>query len=290
MSNWITATKECTGAMPKKSWLTNGGQEALFKPDTPRKHESYFEYEASRIAEALGIPCAKIEIFEHNGKTGTLSYNVHEPGFTYIPVTRTDLSSNAVGINSKALPMSNIAVEDIRNNPALKPIEKDTVDMLFLDTLIKNCDRHGNNGELKFSDDGETLLGIAPLFVHGNSQLYAARDNSAVCFYSKDKESITTFPTFPELFKNLCEHYPEQIGALLEKCENIELNAFCAERFKEMKEEFSRSGVQKINPTPTGRETKPRESLDSAIKRATDRANAAKTVSITTPSKDEISK
>jgi hypothetical protein len=121
----------------------------------------------------------------------------------------------------------------------LKPIEKDTVDMLFLDALIKNCDRHGNNWELKFSDDGETLLGIAPLFDHGNSGHYAARDNSAVCFFAKEKESITTFPTFKELFKNLCEYYPEQIGALLEKCANIELNSFCSDRLQSMKDTYT---------------------------------------------------
>jgi hypothetical protein len=274
MSQWRELKKERRGAMPKKAWLTDGEHNALFKPDTPRKRESYFEYEASRIAEALGIPCAKIEIFKHEGKTGTLSYDVHESGFTYVPVNMVDLVSNSLHY-SEVMPHGNLCLEEIRNTPELKVLESATVDMLFLDTLIKNCDRHGNNWELKFADDGETLVGIAPLFDHGNSQQYAARDNSAVCFFSKDKESMTTFPTFKELFKNLCEYYPEQIGALLEKCENIELTVFCAERFKEMKEEFSRSGVQKISPTPTGRGEIPRESLDSAIKRAIDFSQAA---------------
>jgi hypothetical protein len=268
MSNWTEIGHERRGAMPKKAWMTDGVHTALFKPDTPRKHESYFEYEASRIAEALGIPCAKIEIFKHDGKTGTLSYNVHEHGFSYYPITKANLSANGIEINSIPIPTCNISVEDIRTNPALKVIEKDTIDMLFLDTLIKNCDRHGNNWELKYSEDKE-LVGIAPLFDHGNSQQYAARDNSAVCFFSKDKEFMTTFPTFKELFKNLCEYYSEQIGALLEKCENIELNAFCAERFKEMKEEFERYGVQKITAAI------PRESLDCAIKRAIDFSQAA---------------
>jgi hypothetical protein len=221
MSSWIELSHEKKGAMPKKVWLSDGVHTALFKPDTPRKHESYCEFEAYKIATALGIPCAKIEVFEHNGKTGTLSYNVHEPGFTYVPVSRVRLTSNGFEISNTLDPTMNISVEDIRNNPALKPIEKDVINMLFLDTLIKNCDRHGNNWELKFADDGETLVGIAPLFDHGNSEQYAARDNSAVCFFAKDKESMTTFPTFGDLFTNLCEYYPEEIGELMEKCEKL---------------------------------------------------------------------
>jgi hypothetical protein len=53
------------------------------------------------------------------------------------------------------------------------------------------------------------------------------------------------------------------------------MNAFCAERFKEMKDVFERSGATKETATPSGRGETSRESLDSAIKRAIDFSQAA---------------
>ena len=83
MSHWIRMHDEPDGFSPNKFWVTDGKERALFKPDTEDK-ESEIEYETYKIAKALGISCAKTEVAELFGETGTLSYNFKtDPHLTY---------------------------------------------------------------------------------------------------------------------------------------------------------------------------------------------------------------
>jgi hypothetical protein len=240
MNKWVVYRDEERGAIQDKLWMTNGLENALFKPDS-ELHESTYEVEAYRISCALGMACAKTEEVDIEGVHGTLSYNFKEDGYKYKAVS--ELYQSASGkflANSKDSDgislqrFNNLSLSDIQNNPLLKAIENDTVNMLFLDCLISNADRHGNNWELKFSQDGKELLGVAPLFDHGMSQDLAPYDYCMLKIDSKEMEV-----THMSMFQYLAQKYPGQIGQLLDKCQSIELNDFCSKRFTEMQEIYA---------------------------------------------------
>ena len=67
MNQWKPIVEEHEGVHPKKIWITNGKERALFKPDT-NVNESAIEHEVYKIATALDIPCAKIEIINFAAK------------------------------------------------------------------------------------------------------------------------------------------------------------------------------------------------------------------------------
>jgi hypothetical protein len=254
MSKWIELEEERRGAIKNKVWMTDGKRKALFKPDTAY-NESCDEIDAYRIGRGLGIDCAITEGAEINGVKGILSYDFKEPGYIYVPVGNAYRTSSALVANShdsdgmSLKRADNLSLNEVRNNPKFKPIEKGMVDMLFLDCLIDNGDRHGNNWELKFSNDGKQLLGIAPLFDHGISQ--GDYDYSMVKI-DKDEGN----PSHLEMFKFLSVHYPEQINGLMEKARLIPFGEFCRNRFQQMKEVFLQTKAPR------------KQSLDSLIKKA----------------------
>jgi hypothetical protein len=239
MNNWMKNSEEDQGAIRNKAWLTNGIDRALFKPDS-EKTESKFEVEAYQIAKALGIECARTEQVTLHGVTGTLSYNFKEECFRYQSVSEIYQAASGIRANCKNGDMlslqkfNNLSLDEIHNNPVLQTIEKDTVNMLFLDCLISNADRHGNNWELKFSLDGKELLGIAPLFDHGMSQELAPYD---YCMVKKNQNEMEI--SHMSMLKHLSYHYTEQIGRLLDQCLKIDLNEFCYKRFLKMWELFA---------------------------------------------------
>ena len=133
MPDWRILREEELGMVQDKVWVTNGTETALFKPDTDRNAdraellklveegkidaenaellignpyegpvESEIEYEFYRIASALNIPCAKIEIIDLFGRHGILSYNVKtDESVTYCPAGRLYKKSKGITHESK---------------------------------------------------------------------------------------------------------------------------------------------------------------------------------------------
>ena len=180
MSQWVFEARENEGFHGGKLWLKKDDEtgktleRALFKPDTKYK-ESAVEYEAYKIATALGIPCAKVEIIEFEGKEGIISYDFKDRAnkeIMYIPPDDLYHKSDGLTIkshDSRGNRLDRIDMITFEMVKAYMPqIKSKVVDMLFFDCLIRNGDRHGFNWELIMSRKGE-VLDVAPLFDHGKA-------------------------------------------------------------------------------------------------------------------------
>jgi hypothetical protein len=246
MKNWTSIRKEKKGVVPDKNWVTDGESLALYKPDTQRK-ESIVEYEAYKIASALGIPCAKTELISLFGTEGCLSYNfkAFDPSREYVPPATIHTNTNGeITFHSKnfdSIPNYKLAMSFEKVKEKFPEVERDVVDMLFVDCLICNMDRHGNNWELIKDIASNKIVGMAPLFDHGLSMWNSFSDNSRLAWC--DNETIIDHY---EMFGRLSVDYPEQIKDLLAKCAPIELNDYVKPRYHLMRDIFV---LSKQSPT-----------------------------------------
>ena len=242
MSKWRFADEEVEGVHPNKAWLTNGTERALFKPDT-YIGEGEIELEAYRIAAALGIACARIELLTYNDCTpGIISYDFKQHDDTKIIYHKADdmyykertntLTHISIDSEGNVLESICMTLEDVKNH--IPQIESKVVEMLYFDCLIRNIDRHGYNWELIVDEADGTVLDLAPLFDHGHalwSKKALKLDDRCAVPYVDDVE-LENF----KMFHQLCIEYPGQILNLLQKTSKIELNDFVAERFQKMRE------------------------------------------------------
>ena len=255
MSQWEYLYDETEGIHKDKAWLTNGHERALFKPDTENS-ESAAELETSRIAKALGIPCAEIEIIEYKGRKGCVSYDVKkhgEPGTTYAYPDSLNAVRCRIAYGSKApnhpqfYMTEEVTLETVKSEMA--HILPKVVEMLFLDCLVRNDDRHGRNWELMIDRTGR-ILGMAPLYDHGLALWNdgTATDTCRMPYF--DDVMLTHYA----MFEQLATEYPEQIAGLMEKCAGIELCDYAADRFSIMRE---------IHERVSGKERSPRQAPPS---------------------------
>ena len=233
MIEWHLLHEEPRGLIRDKVWLTNGQESALFKPDSSDFGEAVAEVESYRIAQALGIPCARAELFEWDGKQGALSYNFKSnSNIGYVAAGKL---CEGMEIKGFVPNWDNPSMKIIREQ--LPHLQEQMVDMLYFDCLIKNNDRHGENFEIEISKEGE-IIKIAPLFDHGLSLNPDDPLDHCCVGWDSTRESVPHF----EMFKRLSQHYSKQIKYLLDKTEHVELNPFCSLRYKEMLTIFERTG------------------------------------------------
>lgn len=246
MNNWKPFKYEYMGAIPNKVWVTDGENIALFKPDS-EKNESIIEYETYRLAESLDIPCAKTERVNMFGVEGTLSHNFKtDPGIIYCPADSLYIKSGGFTYESKDTNenslgrLSKLSMEAVKEMPS---VEDSVVKMLFLDCLVSNRDRHGNNWELMMNKEAE-VIGLAPLFDHGMSfeNSFSADFDYCMVPWADGEMELKHF----DMFEKLSREYPDNIEGLLLKCSEVELNDFAAGRFAVMKEIYERVNNKKI--------------------------------------------
>ena len=244
---WEVLGDEKEGIHKNKTWMEHikTGKTALFKPDTELS-ESIVEYEVFKISENLQIPCAEIELVEFSGLKGCLSYHYRhklvKPGDDIVFIHADDLYEKGDMVtyrskdsNKKSLsPIPEITLEIVRSR--IPQIEKSVVDMLFLDCLVSNRDRHGYNWDIAMTEEGQAV-GIAPLFDHGYSlwHKYIPEQDDCVMPWADDVEL-----THYAMFETLIERHSEQIKNLLDKCAKLELIDFVKPRFKKMLEIYDR--------------------------------------------------
>ena len=247
MNKWTVEKPEHEGVHKNKNWLSNGQERALFKPDT-EKNESAAELETSKIAKALGIPCARIEVIEFDGQKGCISYDVKKhsepdiayayPDDLYVIGDRLTSRSKTTGGDRLEL-VDEVTLETVKT--MMPHILPKVVEMLFLDCLVHNNDRHGRNWELVVGKDG-SIHDIAPLYDHGLALWSSSKATNICCVpYSEDVEL-----THCAMFERLATEFPEQVAGLMEKCAGIELCDYAAGRFARM---------QEIHERAAGRET-----------------------------------
>jgi len=245
---WNVDDQEKEGVHKGKVWLEHVETKilALFKPDT-ENNESITEHEVYKIASKLDIPCAKIELVEFEGRKGCLShhYNLHyeEQGKDLVFIHADDLYEKDDMVTHKSKDSSKNSLEMIPEmtleivKERISVILPDVVNMLFLDCLVSNRDRHGYNWDLVMDDEKGEVVGLAPLFDHGYSlehKFDEDHDNCALPW--TDDVELTHYA----MFEMLSTDYPEQVKSLLEKSAKIDFIEFVQPRFNKMCEIFER--------------------------------------------------
>ena len=236
MSNWKYLHDEIEGIHKNKSWLSNGTDRALFKPDT-ENNESAVEYEAYKIASVLDIPCAKIDIIEFDGKKGCISYDVKErdnPDIIYLYPDDLYQKGNKLTNRSKAsdgtelIQISNVTLEHVKT--LMPHILPKVIEMLFLDCVVRNNDRHGHNWEVIMNRNGD-VLDVAPLYDHGLA-LWNDKNAMNTCRLPYADDVLLTHYA---MFEQLCIEEPVLMKSLMTKCKNVKLHEYAQKRLEQMK-------------------------------------------------------
>lgn len=160
----IASSPEFTtdGALPK-CWRRVNGEVFLYKGGTSGSInaglEPYSEFYAAQVAEALGINYVPYKLeYWHNSISSVC------PLFTSEDVSFIPMHVAFPGVQGT----------QILNTGTLMGLYREMVDLLLLDCLILNHDRHlGNFGVLRDNSTG-TLLGMAPAFDNGMSLAHQA--------------------------------------------------------------------------------------------------------------------
>ena len=209
-----------------------------------------FEWGAYEVARQIGVTVAKTEMVEYKGRKGCLSYDYKDIysenlKMVYRPVAKmyekeglvTHRSKDTKEVKLKQIPK--ISLEYAKER--IPEIEKQMVDMLYLDCLISNRDRHGTNWDLAI-DTSIGKIEVAPLFDHGLSlwNQFSPEMDYCLVLWEENQIELKHF----DMFEKLSANYPEQIGELLKKCAEIKMEdkqaEFVQPRYQKMCEIFER--------------------------------------------------
>ena len=124
--------------------------------------EPYSEYFASQIAQYLGFNCVKYAIRQHTRYDGKVDIVTECKCFTTEQIG--SVTAHNLGLHSYE------AVLEYCKNLSDKAYHT-CLDMLFLDCLLLNTDRHFANIEFLVNNDTLKVIDIAPIFDNNNALL-----------------------------------------------------------------------------------------------------------------------
>lgn len=158
-----------TNGMLPKCWRRVKGAITLYKGGTAGGYntgnEPYSEFYAAQIAEILGFAVVKYNLSKWNGELCSTCELFTSKEYSFMPIGRLVKSG---GMKAVRKYYENLGVEFVK---ALD-------DMLVLDAVICNTDRHFGNFGLMINNRTNKIEGPAPLFDHGNSLFnYAGNDD-----------------------------------------------------------------------------------------------------------------
>lgn len=179
ISGIITSPEFTTDGMQKKSWSNREdgiylikGQSEIFSRSG--RSDVFNEFYASQIADAMKFRHVNYDIEEfkhHDGKRELVSvcklFTSEETG--YIPIYYALLEDNKIDFNNLSSIKTELQIADIYG-------KKEFEDMMVLDSIIYNVDRHLKNFGILVNNDTGKCEGPAPLFDHGISLLIGAAE------------------------------------------------------------------------------------------------------------------
>lgn len=156
----------------KKRWIINNNQRILIKGGTGlEQQEPFNEVLATEICTRLNIPCVKYSLITEEFNYYCSCQNFLSSNLEFVPASYIyNLKPFSGGLWDKFSHFKDCCtIAGIKN---LESIERDITQMLFVDFIIANIDRHwGNFG---FIRNSETLewKSLAPVFDSGSSMFY----------------------------------------------------------------------------------------------------------------------
>ena len=158
-----------TNGMLPKCWRRKDGKILLYKGGTSGAsnmgNEPYSEYYAAQVAEALGINAVEYGLSKWKGELCSTCELFTPKDYSFIPVGRIVTSGGMSAVRKYYETLGTNFAEALN-------------DMLVLDAVIMNTDRHFGNFGFMIDNKTNKIVAPAPLFDHGNSLLnFAGRDD-----------------------------------------------------------------------------------------------------------------
>lgn len=160
-----------TNGMLPKCWRRVNGEIKLYKGGTSGAsntgNEPYCEYYAAQIAKELGISAIDYGLSKWKGALCSTCVLFTSKEYAFLPVGKVVTSGGMEAVTSYYKKME-------------AAYSKALADMLVLDAIICNTDRHFGNFGFLVDNRTNEIVAPAPLFDHGNSLFnFAGKDDLA---------------------------------------------------------------------------------------------------------------
>ena len=207
----------------KKRWIIQDGERYLIKNGTlPYVQEPFNEKIASEVLSHMSVPYVPYDIIERNGRYFSSCKDFIDTNHEYVSAYYLASSLHATEkINSEILLKEAIEKYEIPNT------EHFIDQMLCLDYMIMNEDRHWTN--FGFVRNVETLKfeGPAPIFDNGNSLWYKMNHISeyydhALTFRKKHQKQIRLVKSFDGIDFDAISKMSDCISKILKQNKNID--------------------------------------------------------------------
>lgn len=158
-----------TNGMLPKCWRRKDGKILLYKGGTSSAsntgNEPYSEYYAVQVAKALGINVIEYGLSKWKGELCSTCELFTSKYYSFLPVGRVVTSGGMKAVREYYENLGQSFVDALN-------------DMLVLDAVIMNTDRHFGNFGFIIDNNTNKIVAPSPLFDHGNSLLnFAGRDD-----------------------------------------------------------------------------------------------------------------
>ena len=158
-----------TNGMLPKCWRRRDGKIMLYKGGTSGAsntgNEPYSEYYAAQIAKALGVNAIEYGLSKWKGELCSTCELFTSKEYSFLPVGRVVTSGGMKAVREYYEKLGQDFVDALN-------------DMLVLDAIIMNTDRHFGNFGFIVDNKTNKIVAPAPLFDHGNALLnFAGRDD-----------------------------------------------------------------------------------------------------------------
>ena len=158
-----------TNGMLPKCWRRKDGKIMLYKGGTSGAsntgNEPYSEYYAAQIAKVLGINAIEYGLSQWKGELCSTCELFTSKEYSFLPVGRVVTSGGMKAVREYYEKLGQTFVDALN-------------DMLVLDAIIMNTDRHFGNFGFIVDNKTNKIVASAPLFDHGNALLnFAGRDD-----------------------------------------------------------------------------------------------------------------
>ena len=151
-----------TNGMLPKCWRRKDGKIMLYKGGTSGAsntgNEPYSEYYAAQVAKALGVNAIEYGLSKWKGELCSTCELFTSKEYSFLPVGRVVTSGGMKAVREYYEKLGQNFVDALN-------------DMLVLDAIIMNTDRHFGNFGFIVDNKTNKIVAPAPLFDHGNALL-----------------------------------------------------------------------------------------------------------------------
>lgn len=208
------------GILPK-CWQIIDGQRILYKGNYKQKLEVFSEYYASQIAEILGFNHVSYDLEEFKGTIASTCPLFTSKDIGFVPI--------GYFIKGESIGEVNELLKELSKENA--QIYRDFQNMILLDAIIYNTDRHFGNFGFLVDNKTMRIKGLAPIFDNGES-LFSnltigdfLEISSMIGLNNYARNKINSFYVIPFdiLVKNICS---KNMINDLKKLNNFHLNSY----------------------------------------------------------------